>query len=227
MNQAKEHRTDERAHEAATKIQSTFKSFILRKKIASLQSEFRSKSAFAKYLHIIQEFHATEKKYVRFLRVLENEYRLPLLEKEKLASEDDCNVLFQNLPQILSLHEDLLDRIEKINFPLKTFVDADFLAFIQFLKIYTEYCNGHTTAVQLLQEKRKKKVFSKWCRERRKFSRGLEMDSLLIMPVQRIPRILLLFKELVKCTLGTSLEERITECHKVSILKGKTIHGEW
>jgi len=152
---------------------------------------------------------------VSFLKVLNEHYRAPFLEKPTLISHEDCQTLFQNIPQILQLHQSLLERLEHVNFPFENFIDAGFLDFIPFLKIYTEYCNGHTVAVQLLQQKRKNnKTFAKWCRDRRKHSRGLELESLLIMPVQRIPRILLLFKELVRCTIDTPLEAKMMECHK-------------
>ncbi|KAN0023556.1 hypothetical protein ACTFIV_007942 [Dictyostelium citrinum] len=69
-------------------------------------------------------------------------------------------------------------------------------------KMYSNYIIGYDASVTLLARLRKKKDFSNFLEKCRNDSRcnGLDLNSILIMPVQRLPRYVLLLSELIKQT---------------------------
>lgn len=77
-----------------------------------------------------------------------------------------------------------------------------FLELGPFFKMYTDYVNNHPEAVRklvsLYKRDRVKNFLS--VNERTALTRGLDLESLLITPVQRIPRYKLLLEALLKCT---------------------------
>lgn len=68
--------------------------------------------------------------------------------------------------------------------------------------MYSNYIIGYDASVTLLARLRKKKDFSNFLEKCRNDSRcnGLDLNSILIMPVQRLPRYVLLLSELIKQT---------------------------
>lgn len=82
---------------------------------------------------------------------------------------------------------------------------ALFLTFAPFLKMYTQYLNNHATAVQFIEQlvkSGKNKKFLQFYKEANADPRcfGNSVQSLLIQPVQRVPRYKLLLAELLKNT---------------------------
>jgi hypothetical protein len=80
-----------------------------------------------------------------------------------------------------------------------------FLQFGAFFKMYSQYAIGHTHATELLTtlaNDPKHGVFHKWLKEQQADTtcKGHSIHSLLIQPIQRIPRYQLLMKELLKYT---------------------------
>jgi hypothetical protein len=80
-----------------------------------------------------------------------------------------------------------------------------FLEFGAFFKMYSQYAIGHHQATELLTtltSDHKYAKFQSWLAEQQSDStcRGHSIHSLLIQPIQRIPRYQLLMKELLKYT---------------------------
>ena len=69
-----------------------------------------------------------------------------------------------------------------------------------FLKMYTQYVNGYDNAMATINRLNKKKTFKKFL-ETKQREIGQSLMSYLIMPIQRIPRYVLLLKELIKNTV--------------------------
>jgi 16S rRNA G527 N7-methylase RsmG len=68
-----------------------------------------------------------------------------------------------------------------------------------FLKMYTQYLNGYTVALETFNRQMKNKKLQALLAERRA-NCPLDFMSYLIMPVQRIPRYELLLRELIRYT---------------------------
>ena len=70
-----------------------------------------------------------------------------------------------------------------------------FLQLVPYLRMYTQYVNNLNVAMTTLDEcKRKSKQFVAFLDTKLKTTKGLDIGSFLIMPVQRIPRYVLLLK---------------------------------
>jgi len=86
-----------------------------------------------------------------------------------------------------------------------------FIKYAPFFKMYITYCNSHQKAVNELRKLLKKKsLFKDFVESARKYPRtkGLDIESFLIMPIQRIPRYTLLLKELLKHTPTSHLDHK-------------------
>lgn len=157
---------------------------------------------------ILEELLETEQTYVRQLRTLVGEIVREVKTNELLPPEETWN-LFSNIEEILEFNEQLLTELEarvhqSISQVETPFSDI-FLSRNQFVPLYSTYLNNFDMAALMVKFQRKKvkpfkkllKAFEKAQAEK---SNGLELDSFLITPVQRMPRYLLLLKELAKYT---------------------------
>ena len=73
-----------------------------------------------------------------------------------------------------------------------------FLQLVPYLRMYTQYVNNLNVAMTTLDEcKRKSKQFVAFLDTKLKTTKGLDIGSFLIMPVQRIPRYVLLLKVMI------------------------------
>ena len=84
------------------------------------------------------------------------------------------------------------------------------LLHLQMLRLYKEYASNHESATKLMQDLVKKSKFVAACREVMGNTEAtgemvsLTIGSLLITPIQRIPRYMLLIQDLIKHTLPTA-----------------------
>ena len=78
-------------------------------------------------------------------------------------------------------------------------VGSIMLRFSPFFKMYTGYVANHEKSSALLRSLEKNKDFAAWCTRQRTLS-GSSLQSLLIAPVQRVPRYSLLLQELLRRT---------------------------
>lgn len=97
-----------------------------------------------------------------------------------------------------------------IFFIIATVVVYLFCSFPQMLRLYKEYASNHESATKLLQELVKKSKFVSYCKGIMNNADAtgevvsLTIGSLLITPIQRIPRYMLLIQDLIKHTLPNS-----------------------
>ena len=89
-----------------------------------------------------------------------------------------------------------------------------FLTLTDFLKTYISYCNNYLRALETINElKEKNKRFVEFINECQldERSEGLDLNMLIIMPIQRIPRYVLLLKDVLKYTPESDLDhEKLT-----------------
>eukprot|EP00939_MAST-03C_sp_MAST-3C-sp1_P000290 g290.t1 len=143
---------------------------------------------------ICQEILEVERKYVTALRTLEMEIRLPITKKlGSQAAKLGLGRIFGNVKIILELNNTLLLDLEDAD---QDSIGSVFLQFAPFLKMYTAYLNHTEDSLNLLQDAKKScKVFKDFCARQ-----PTSLESLLIRPVQQIPRYVMLMKELLKHT---------------------------
>uniref|UniRef100_A0A6B2LAP2 DH domain-containing protein n=1 Tax=Arcella intermedia TaxID=1963864 RepID=A0A6B2LAP2_9EUKA len=129
-----------------------------------------------------------------------NKYYAPMLleaDTDPTISKELVEKIFGNIKQITPinrehLYEDLQVRVS--NWTPTTEIGDLFVNFAHLLKMYTVYSNGYDTAMKNLEIVATQPWFFKFCPAK------VIIESILIMPIQRIPRYMLLLTDLYRNT---------------------------
>jgi len=160
----------------------------------------------------LEELLLTERTYVRKLNIcqeIHQKYMSHLSKYGKIPiKEDDINMIFGNIKDIISINTLLLDDIEK-RFDAwdrnKTVGDI-IKKFCPFLRMYTTYTTNFNKAMTLLNQTQSNSMgfinVLDYLRDL-PLCENLELGSFLILPVQRIPRYVLLLTDLISNTANT------------------------
>lgn len=159
---------------------------------------------------VLKEIIESERSYVRDLNTLNLVYYDPLA---TLIPKKDLTDIFQNLKMIISINNEMLQKMEE------RFAQANgndsfdevpdwqvgdiFMNLADYLKMYTSYCTNQANAVETVCRLRAQDaVFAQFLSENEftDTSAGLSLDSFLIKPVQRVCKYPLLLREVVKET---------------------------
>ncbi|ELR12945.1 RhoGEF domain containing protein [Acanthamoeba castellanii str. Neff] len=143
------------------------------------------------------ELIETEISYIHNLQILD-----AVLQAAKEAQVVRGAVLnIRELSTLLTLHQTFLSELQEAD---NSFTES-FLSFIPFMKIYTAYFNAYSQVSTNLAKLHSNSAFIsllKECEERLNKESGssviLDLDSLLILPIQRIPRYELLLSDYLK-----------------------------
>ncbi|KAI8821789.1 uncharacterized protein EV422DRAFT_566869 [Fimicolochytrium jonesii] len=182
---------------ACLKIQRLWRGYVARKKLKNIKHR----------LMIVNEVLDTEASYVRGLLVLHKEYMLPLQEEKDEKSHSitptDFDNMFGHLSEIMQFSQRLLDSmVDRVAYwhHEQCFGDI-FIDAAESMKIYAHYINNYDLAMETLQRLLDNFTFAKRLQSLEKAaSRSHDLKDLLITPVQRPPRYLLLLQELLKRT---------------------------
>lgn len=155
-----------------------------------------------------RELYLTEVGYARDLQVVLRVFVLPLrnarAEGRVVLPDDDINALFSNVEALLGVSIEMLTRMRAglaTDAPLSTVVAESFVVVSPFLRLYHEYCANHAVAAATMERlTRENNAFVAFCRysRTRPESRGLDLASYLIKPVQRVTKYALLFDAIVR-----------------------------
>jgi hypothetical protein len=147
------------------------------------------------------EICTTEESYFRKLNLLEEKFAVPLSQNGIIAAEE-CNAIFRHIQVLLRLSHCLLvhlqSRMEGWD-ERHTLMGDIFLDLGHHMKVFISYATHHTIAAQLILKLNKQEKFRTWL-EATKAECEWTLNSLLIEPIQRIPRYELLLKDLLKYT---------------------------
>ncbi|CAG7727349.1 unnamed protein product [Allacma fusca] len=154
--------------------------------------------------HVLAEVVETEKSYVDSLRILVKKYMEPLKSLDFIDAGLVDEIFFQ-IPKILWHHESLLDAFQKrVTDDMQCVGDVLLETFRQnsLLECYSLFVNNWKNAKgSLKMAVASKPPLARFLEDNARQHKGkLTLDSLLIMPIQRIPRYELLVKELLKHT---------------------------
>jgi FYVE/RhoGEF/PH domain-containing protein 5/6 len=151
------------------------------------------------------ELYTTEKTYVASLETLVKFYLKPL-RTMNLISKNKVTFMFGNMEHILIINKELLDALEK---RMQQWEENQALGdvmnkLVPWLRLYSEYCsNYHNVIAMVMELMEKKQSFTEWLTKTQQQNNILDMSSLLIMPIQRIPRYKLLLEQVIKYTPPT------------------------
>ena len=170
---------------------------ILKKKLEQEKKERR--------VTIAQEILQTERSYVSGLTILINSYLRPLREKN-IISIQSIRRIFSDIEVLYGFNLQFLTNVEN---RMKNWNENEqklgdiFLREVDYLKMYTNYVRNYNESVKEVSIcKKKSPKFSEFLDQLRysEECNGLDLTSYLIMPVQRIPRYVMLLADLLKNT---------------------------
>eukprot|EP01094_Clydonella_sp_ATCC50884_P004751 TRINITY_DN1376_c0_g1_i1.p2 TRINITY_DN1376_c0_g1~~TRINITY_DN1376_c0_g1_i1.p2 ORF type:complete len:756 (-),score=308.87 TRINITY_DN1376_c0_g1_i1:484-2697(-) len=158
--------------------------------------------------NIVGEMLSTEESYVQCLVVLVEKYMKPLLamagtEALPRQSPEEVRRIFANVEALIPVNQHLM---RAINARVKQWSDVQligdvYLKMAPYFKIYNEYSNLYESNGDLLAKLKADPMFSQQIeRIQNTLPEVVGFESLLIMPVQRIPRYTLLIRDLLEKT---------------------------
>jgi hypothetical protein len=176
------------------------------------------------------EILSTEENYVKSLSYITEDYKASLeaLTEDPTSGVErvDVKKMFANVESISSLNKNLCEQLQS---RLKDWDNATvkigdiFSKIAPVLIIYTEYANMYQEGLNFYnREKKKNERFAATCDEC-KARVGMDLEHLLIMPVQRVPRYNLLLEDLFKKTPDDHIdkEDLRMACDKLHSIANK------
>lgn len=198
---------------------------------------------------VINELVETEKTYVKDLRFLIERYLKPL-QKESFLTQDELDVLFGNLEEMVEFQLEFLrtledgirlvpdlDRLERVDQFKKVLfsLGGSFLYYADRFKIYSAFCASHTKVPKVLAKAKTDQDFKDFLAERNpRQQHSSTLESYLIKPIQRVLKYPLLLRELYSLTDPDSeehyhLDVAMTAMNKVAshINEMQKLHEEY
>ena len=150
---------------------------------------------------VVAELYATENSYLNGLLKIATEYELPMRElKNKLTRKPtliDDLLAIAHVRQITVLSQKIVSRLKDKQEPIE--IPPVFLELAGDFDVYHSFVLAYSESMELLSKLMKTKpkiaAFLDGARGR---CAGLSLDSLMITPIQRIPRYILLLREMIK-----------------------------
>ncbi|KAM8975151.1 rho guanine nucleotide exchange factor TIAM1 isoform 2-T2 [Pelodytes ibericus] len=198
---------------------------------------------------VICELLETERTYVKDLNCLMERYLKPL-RKETFLTEEELDVLFGNLMEMVEFQVEFLktledgvrlvpdlEKLEKVEQFKKVLfsLGGSFLYYADRFKLYSAFCASHTKVPKVLVKAKTDSSFKAFLdAQNPKQQHSATLESYLIKPIQRILKYPLLLKELYSLTDAESeehyhLDVAIKTMNKVAshINEMQKIHEEY
>lgn len=157
-------------------------------------------------IRAIKEVLVTEKFYLKSLNLLLTHYVVPL---KPLLDHPTHNILFGHIEMIHNLNSELLAELEM---DLNN-VGSAFLRLGPFLKLYSVYAFDYKRVLLTLQELQDKNTKFKAFLDRTESRPDVQtkLNSLLILPIQRVPRYKLLLQQVLLYTSPSDSDFKILQ----------------
>ncbi|XP_067896631.1 rho guanine nucleotide exchange factor TIAM1-like isoform X2 [Heterodontus francisci] len=170
---------------------------------------------------VICELVETEQTYVKDLNYLLERYLKPL-QKEVFLTQDELDVLFGNLREMVQFQVEFLktleegvrlvsdlEKLETVNQFKKVLfsLGGSFLYYADRFKLYSAFCASHTKVPKVLVKAKINPAFKAFLdAQNPKQQHSSTLESYLIKPIQRVLKYPLLLKELISLTDSDSEE---------------------
>lgn len=183
-------------------------------KVVKLQAWWRGESTrnkmrklvknLTKRRYLIRELVDTEEKYIRDLSVVISDFKVNLL-KRRIITADQAQILFSNIDEIRRLNELFFATIfsEVEHYSHYKIIFDNVQAEIPFFKIYFEYVHNYNNSNALVNKlTENNKEFERFFSDARANPKyhQLTLKDYLIKPIQRLPKYVLIMKEVRKLT---------------------------
>uniref|UniRef100_A0A0N4ZPL7 DH domain-containing protein n=1 Tax=Parastrongyloides trichosuri TaxID=131310 RepID=A0A0N4ZPL7_PARTI len=171
----------------------------------------------------IRELFETEKSYVESLDYIVQKFMRPLKQpiEGTLIDSETIDKIFYKIPEILAHHQVLLAALySRIKCTSNgDYIIADVLMShfkkVSMIETYIAFVDNFKAAKEAINYARQKPSFEKYYRNFCKKNHSkLDLDSILILPIQKIPRYELLLKQIIKHTSVEHFEYEKLMCVK-------------
>ncbi|GAN08572.1 hypothetical protein MAM1_0212d08086 [Mucor ambiguus] len=148
---------------------------------------------------ILNELIETEKSYNQLLVLIQERYMRPMLAasqaKDPLVKSTDIPILFNHLPELVQLSDNLLQSFQSTNN-----VGQVFRSFESSFVVFLKYAMHYRANIKTIKRACSNVLFIKIDQENlsRRDTNRLGMSDYFIAPIQRIPRYCLMIKDLQK-----------------------------
>ena len=163
--------------------------------------------------NVVKEFISTENSYCEQLETIVNLIYKPLLSLEKpLITQDQIKFIFGNITMIYGINKMLLDGLKEHVSIYTRFTEFGkvILQFTQLMKSYSDFCQSYPQINDLIVSMKAPHPFGVFYKEQIETApehlRRFDLLSLLITPVQRLPRYRLLLNDLLKHMKPTDVD---------------------
>lgn len=147
---------------------------------------------------VCREIVQSETVYRDYLLACQAFYHEPMKKsREKLSlTEQQISTIFSNIPVLAQFHSLLLKDLSNAS----VLPEVALIRYVEYMKLYVEYVGNYSIACQTLTSlaNSSKTLRTFLAAQYDKYPQHLDLSSLLIMPVQRLPRYVLLLRELRK-----------------------------
>ncbi|CAF0748514.1 unnamed protein product [Rotaria sordida] len=220
------------------KVQSLCRGWLYRQRWKRIVEEYiRSPHAemMRKRNNIVFNLVESEREYVHQLEILVANYvrpfRMAASSKKPSITHEDVNSIFLNSEIILFLHQIFYKGLSKKLEQWPTFYTGDlFDMFISMLHIYLEYVRNHHYSLQNLVEcKLSNPDFNKFLErcEQKAACEGLTLETLLVLPMNRIPYYIITLANCLSHTPHAHVEREQLEQAKNKLEElSKIMHDE-
>ncbi|XP_065269739.1 uncharacterized protein LOC135885761 [Emys orbicularis] len=161
----------------------------------------------------ILEFVNTEASYGEDLRIIKEEFYLPM-QAAGLLAQEQLVVVFSNIQELIDLNENFLEYLQE---EIDQAFDQDdedlmtvcigeiFLEFVNMLPAFQTYCLQQSSSVNMLnaleKEKELLRIFLNVSQNDNTVLRRMNLRSFLMAPLQRVTKYPLLLSRIIKATI--------------------------
>lgn len=176
------------------RIQSAYRVYRAKKALRQLQRKFIYRKC------IINELIITERAYFEDLQAVYLHAYIPL-KNDGIIEEAQVSRLFSNVDALLDLSKNLYHALVDVKFGPNSRIAEVFINMVPYFKIYFIYCNNYNTSIKTLKAlKKESPKFLRFLQHQEKHFFKSDLENYLIKPVQRLPKYVLLMKDLLKNT---------------------------
>ena len=186
---------------AAVSIQRWSRKMLGKMEIARLQKMDKHR------MNVAKELLATEETYLEQLGIMCKLLYQPLTTDKKyqhVLTPDEIRTIFSDIEVISAVNSSLCDTLkERIqNWTNYTKIGDVFTHLSDYLRVYVDYVKGYSQALELVSGMSESHPFRKFFRDQIKLAppmyANFNFESLLIVPIQRIPRYKMLLMDMHK-----------------------------
>ncbi|KAJ6247588.1 faciogenital dysplasia protein [Anaeramoeba flamelloides] len=181
---------------------------------------------------VVEELYHTEHNYLSNLEILLNKIQkefFKIINQEIEVKGSNIETMFKNLTSIFNINSQLYTHLEE---RIRIWDQNDRIGDIPYLKMYSDYYRNYRNSDENLRKiLRNSKKIKDWAFQKRK-TYGNDLSSMLIMPIQRVPRYELLLKKLIEVTPKNhldykELQEALEKITKVNLhINNSIAHSE-